>query len=245
VCREVVTLLDLAFHYGSEEDKRAADMLQRRLLHDDSKDCGVLNRIVGCMKEFKKHDKKIAKQERRETREYGVNMVMTMHVVLRVYERLSKSAFSVKKRTRYHTAPTGAAKVTCNANRVRQNKDKGEEEEDSEQEGDDQDGEAQGASKRGEHGPTEGKGAARDGDENQVRCTLSVLFAGATHLSSWRTALLAVTAHRLASRCAQWQLQKKRHLVGNSKILGLAHDVKMTYAGRRRQRQAGNALRRC
>jgi hypothetical protein len=67
----------------------------------------VANRIVACMKDFKRHDKKVAKQTRRETRAYGVDMVKALHVVLRVYERLSKARFSVKKRTRYHTALGG------------------------------------------------------------------------------------------------------------------------------------------
>ena len=113
ICRrEAVTLLDLAYNYGSAEDKRSADLLQKRLLHDDSKECGVMNRIVSAMKDFKKHDRKIANQARRESREYGVDLIKTLHVVLRVYERLSKSNFSVKKRTRYHTetGTGGAAK---------------------------------------------------------------------------------------------------------------------------------------
>lgn len=109
LCREVVTLLDLAYHYGAPEDSRAADALQRRLLHDDSKDAGVLNRIVAAMKDFKRHDKKIAKQARRETRAYGADLTKTLHVVLRVYGRLAAEEFSVKKRTRYHTARRGGA----------------------------------------------------------------------------------------------------------------------------------------
>ena len=125
----MVTLLDLAFHYGSEEDKRAADLLQRRLLHDDSKDCGVLNRIVGCMKDFKKHDRKIAKQARRETREYATDMVKTMHIVLRVYERLSKSHFSVKKRTRYHSTAADPQRKAAQRKQKRQGGDGSDDEE--------------------------------------------------------------------------------------------------------------------
>lgn len=98
LCREVLSLLDLAFHYGSEQDQRAADILQRRLLEDDTKEAGVLNRISQCMRQFKKHDKRIARQEGRETRAYAVDMVKTLHVVLRVYSRLCKESFSVVHR---------------------------------------------------------------------------------------------------------------------------------------------------
>lgn len=94
-CRESLSLLDLAFHYGSEQDKTAADILQRRLLQDDTKEAGVLNRITQCMRQFKKHDRRIARQEGRESRAYAVDMVKTMHIVLRVYARLCKESFSV------------------------------------------------------------------------------------------------------------------------------------------------------
>lgn len=96
-CRESLSLLDLAFHYGSAQDKKAADILQRRLLQDDTKEAGVLNRIAQCMRQFKKHDKRIARQEGRESRAYAVDMVKTMHIVLRVYARLCKESFSVMR----------------------------------------------------------------------------------------------------------------------------------------------------
>lgn len=76
-------------------------MLQRRLLQDDTKESGVLNRITQCMRQFKKHDKRIARQEGRETRAYAVDMVKTMHIVLRVYTRLCKENFSAARNTTY------------------------------------------------------------------------------------------------------------------------------------------------
>lgn len=76
-------------------------MLQRRLLQDDTKEAGVLNRITQCMRQFKKHDKRIARQEGRETRAYAVDMVKTMHIVLRVYTRLCKENFSAVRNTTY------------------------------------------------------------------------------------------------------------------------------------------------
>lgn len=134
-------LLDLAYHYGSEQDKAAADMLQKRLLHDDSKDCGLLNRIVLSMKEFKKHDKKIAQQGRRESRGYAADMVKAMHVVLRIYERLSKSHFSVKKRTRYQSTCAELIRPKQRPHRKSKKSEKSTEEEESRgcDDGDDED----------------------------------------------------------------------------------------------------------
>ena len=166
-CREVVTLLDLAFHYGAPADKRAADMLQKRLLHDDSKDCGVLNRIVSSMKEFKRHDKKVAKQERRETREYGLDMAKTLHVVLRVYERLAKAAFAVKKRTRYHTEP-GEGKVGGGGGKVGKGKGKAKRKGSGEKGSDDEDeGGGDDEGERGEGDNEDEEGGERDEGDSE------------------------------------------------------------------------------
>lgn len=131
-----MTLLDLAYHYGAPDDKAAADALQRRLLHDDSKDAGVLNRIVGSMKEFKKHDKKIARQERRESREYAADLAKAMHVVLRIYERLGKQNFSVKKRTRYKSGRKDPLRAKAGAKKARRSGGGGGGEEGDGEEGD-------------------------------------------------------------------------------------------------------------
>lgn len=95
--------MDLAFHYGSQDDKKVADMLQRRLLQNETKEAGVLNRITQCMRQYKKHDKRIARQEGRESRAYAVDMVKTMHIVLRVYSRLCQQNFSVVRPSNRHS----------------------------------------------------------------------------------------------------------------------------------------------
>jgi hypothetical protein len=97
VCRELVTFLDMAFHYGSDSDKQKAEKLQTQLLQDDTKEAGVLNRVLQSMRQFKKNDKKIPKQEGRESRGYAVDMVNTLHVMLRVYERICKSGVFVMR----------------------------------------------------------------------------------------------------------------------------------------------------
>jgi hypothetical protein len=98
----------MAFHYGSEADRAAAGDLQKQLLYDDSKDCGILNRVVRSMKDFHKHDKRIPKQERRESRAYAVDMVKTLHVLLRVYERLCRAPFTVTCGERAAPSPAAA-----------------------------------------------------------------------------------------------------------------------------------------
>lgn len=97
VCRELLTFLDMAYHYGSDRDKRKAEKLQVQLLQDDTKEAGVLNRVLQSMRQFKKHDKKVPRQEGRESRGYAVDMVKMLHVVLRVYERICKSGFVVQR----------------------------------------------------------------------------------------------------------------------------------------------------
>lgn len=83
----------MAYHYGSDNDKQKAEKLEIQLLQDDTKEAGVLNRVLQCMRNFKKHDKKVPRQEGRESRGYAVDMVKMLHVVLRVYERICKSGF--------------------------------------------------------------------------------------------------------------------------------------------------------
>lgn len=95
--RELITFLDMAYHYGSDSDKRTAEKLQTQLLQDDTKEAGVLNRVLQSMRQFKKHDKKVPRQEGRESRGYAVDMVKMLHVVLRVYERICKSGFVVQR----------------------------------------------------------------------------------------------------------------------------------------------------
>ena len=83
-----MAVLDLALQRGSPADRSAAAALQRRLLADDSKESGVLQHVVAAMRAFPKHDRKIAKQDQRETRSYACDLVRTAAVVLRAYERL-------------------------------------------------------------------------------------------------------------------------------------------------------------
>lgn len=97
VFRELITFLDMAYHYGSDSDKRKAEKLETQLLQDDTKEAGVLNRVLQSMRQFKKHDKKVPRQEGRESRGYAVDMVKMLHVVLRVYERICKSGFVVQR----------------------------------------------------------------------------------------------------------------------------------------------------
>lgn len=97
MCRELITFLDMAYHYGSDSDKRKAEKLQTQLLQDDTKEAGVLNRVLQSMRQFKKHDKKVPRQEGRESRGYAVDMVKMLHVVLRVYERICKSGFVIQR----------------------------------------------------------------------------------------------------------------------------------------------------
>jgi hypothetical protein len=106
-CREIITFSDMAFHYGDDTDRVSAEKLQTRLLQDDSKDSGILNRLVQCMRQFKKHDNKIPKQDGRESRSYAVDMVKLMHVLHRIYERLCKSDVVVHRETNERRAPEG------------------------------------------------------------------------------------------------------------------------------------------
>jgi hypothetical protein len=80
--KEMLLTLDLARVAGNTEDKGAADRLQRRLLHDDSKESGLLAVVSKLIKGY---------NFRFQPRSSAVDLVETLHVVLASLDRLIAS----------------------------------------------------------------------------------------------------------------------------------------------------------
>ncbi|CAL5223392.1 g5900 [Coccomyxa viridis] len=91
--KEMLMTLDLAHQHGSPADRKAADRLQRRLLHDDQKESGLLPVLARLIKQF---DRKY------QSREHANDLVQCLHVVLRMLKRLGREeagGFLVQRRT--------------------------------------------------------------------------------------------------------------------------------------------------
>lgn len=82
VLREMLMLLDLASRAGNGEDRRAADRLQRRLLHDDTSDSGLLPVLKSLIKHY---------NSKFQSRHVAVELVETLHVVLRMLQRVCQA----------------------------------------------------------------------------------------------------------------------------------------------------------
>lgn len=80
--KEMLYVLDLAQKFGTSTDRSAADRLQRRLLHDDMKESGLLPITARLMRSF---------SAKHEPRDHAVNLVEAVHVLLRMYDRLSQA----------------------------------------------------------------------------------------------------------------------------------------------------------
>ncbi|KAL3161372.1 hypothetical protein ABBQ32_010265 [Trebouxia sp. C0010 RCD-2024] len=92
--KEMLFALDLALHVGTPADKKAADRLQRRLLHDDMKESGLLPVTGRLLKSFN-----FAYQPR----SHAVDLVQALHVILRMLDRLNTTeagGFLVKQKGR-------------------------------------------------------------------------------------------------------------------------------------------------
>ncbi|KAL0021485.1 hypothetical protein WJX79_010302 [Trebouxia sp. C0005] len=92
--KELLFALDLALYVGTPADKRAADRLQRRLLHDDMKESGLLPVVGRLLKNFN-----FAYQPR----SHAVDLVQALHIILRMLDRLNASeagGFLVKQKAR-------------------------------------------------------------------------------------------------------------------------------------------------
>ena len=91
--REMLLALDLARVFGNEADQTAADRLQRRLLHDDSKESGLLPSLTKLMKSY---------SFQRHPRTYALNLVECLSLVLGTLDRLASDpgGFKVKQKAK-------------------------------------------------------------------------------------------------------------------------------------------------
>ncbi|KAL4855933.1 Protein timeless [Chlorella vulgaris] len=92
--KEMLLALDLARVAGNAADRRAADRLQRRLLHDDLKESGLLPVLSRLIKGY---------NFRFQPRSHAVDLVETLHVVLGMLDRLTAAesgGFRVKAAAR-------------------------------------------------------------------------------------------------------------------------------------------------
>ena len=91
--REMLLALDLARIAGNESDQAAADRLQRRLLHDDSKDSGLLPSLTRLMKNY---------SFQRHPRTYAVHLVECLSLVLGTLDRLAldPGGFKLRQKAR-------------------------------------------------------------------------------------------------------------------------------------------------
>lgn len=90
--KEMLLTIDLARVAGSSEDKGAADRLQRRLLHDDAKDSGLLPVVSRLIRGY---------NYRFQPRSTAIDLIETLHAILSVLDRLSESgSFRVRQKAR-------------------------------------------------------------------------------------------------------------------------------------------------
>ncbi|KAK9830387.1 hypothetical protein WJX72_011470 [[Myrmecia] bisecta] len=90
--KEMLFTLDLATFAGNASDKKAADRLQRRLLHDDMKESGLLPVLGRLIKGF---------HYKFQPRSHAADLVEAIHVVLRMLDRLNTKeagGFLVKRK---------------------------------------------------------------------------------------------------------------------------------------------------
>ncbi|GAX82511.1 hypothetical protein CEUSTIGMA_g9938.t1 [Chlamydomonas eustigma] len=90
--KEMLMVLDAAQHGGSIDDRNAADRLQRRLLHDDMKESGLLPVLGRLMRDY---------NPKQQPRQYATDVMQACHVVLKMYDRLNKAntgGFLVKRK---------------------------------------------------------------------------------------------------------------------------------------------------
>ncbi|KAG2492461.1 hypothetical protein HYH03_009402 [Edaphochlamys debaryana] len=92
--REMLGVLVVAHRLGTPGDRRAADRLQRKLLHDDMAESGLLPVLGRIMAAF---------HTARQSRDHAADLMMCLHYVLRMYDRLTSTepgGFMVKARRR-------------------------------------------------------------------------------------------------------------------------------------------------
>ncbi|KAL0032107.1 hypothetical protein WJX77_005423 [Trebouxia sp. C0004] len=92
--KELLFALDLALYMGTPADNRAADRLQRRLLHDDMKESGLLPVVGRLLKNF---------NFGYQPRSHAVDLVQALHIILHMLDRLNASeagGFLVKQKAR-------------------------------------------------------------------------------------------------------------------------------------------------
>ncbi|GLI61645.1 hypothetical protein VaNZ11_004068, partial [Volvox africanus] len=77
---EMLAVLVVAHRHGTREDRQAADRLQRRLLHDDMQESGLLPVLSRLITSF---------VPSRQSRSYACDLIMSIHYVLRMYDRLT------------------------------------------------------------------------------------------------------------------------------------------------------------
>ncbi|GAB4821374.1 hypothetical protein N2152v2_008420 [Parachlorella kessleri] len=95
--KEMLLTLDLARLVGTEADQRAADRLQRRLMHDDLKESGLLPVLSRLIRDY---------NFRFQPRSHAVDLVETLHIVLGILDRLnSAEGGGFRVRQKAHTAP--------------------------------------------------------------------------------------------------------------------------------------------
>lgn len=78
--KEMLLVLDLARTAGGRHDALVADRLQRKLLHDDQKDSGLMPVLSRLIRGY---------NYRFQPRSHAIDLVETLHVVLCMLDRLA------------------------------------------------------------------------------------------------------------------------------------------------------------
>ncbi|GLC44839.1 hypothetical protein PLESTF_001102100 [Pleodorina starrii] len=144
---EMLAVLVVAHRHGSREDRQAADRLQRRLLHDDLAESGLLPVLSRLMSSF---------SPARQSRTYACDLTMSLHYVLRMYDRLTAQepgGFMVRAKKR-----SGGGRRKKQQQQQREGGEDGEGEGEKEKEEEEEEGEGGEGSQEGGGGGSGGGG---------------------------------------------------------------------------------------
>ncbi|GIM10270.1 hypothetical protein Vretimale_14060, partial [Volvox reticuliferus] len=139
---EMLAVLVVAHRHGTREDRQAADRLQRRLLHDDMQESGLLPVLSRLMTSF---------VPSYQPRSYACDLVMSLHYVLRMYDRLTSlepGGFLVRAKKR-RGGRNGGRKKQQQQQQEEEEENKGEGGEDGGEDQDDKEDEDGGVSQEG------------------------------------------------------------------------------------------------
>lgn len=104
--KEMLLVLDLARTAGSRHDALVADRLQRKLLHDDQKDSGLMPVLSRLIRGY---------NYRFQPRSHAIDLVETLHVVLCMLDRLASPGEGAWRREGWRSGwvGLGLSQVGC------------------------------------------------------------------------------------------------------------------------------------